>query len=81
MEGSHTLVLSRLIGESIVLAENIIVTVTRIQGPEKVRIGIEAPAHIKVRRSELLTADEWAEVLKAAKGELIQEPQVADEPK
>jgi carbon storage regulator len=47
------LVLSRKVGEQIVVGNNVIITVTRIQG-DKVRIGVEAPANIPVHRSEVL---------------------------
>lgn len=47
------LVLSRKVGEEIVIGDNIKITIVRIQG-DKVRIGIEAPDDVKVYRSELL---------------------------
>lgn len=46
------LVLSRKVGESIVLDGGIRVTVTQVQG-NRVRIGIEAPLAVGVRRAEL----------------------------
>ena len=49
------LVLSRLKGEKIVIADNIVLTVVEIRGG-KVRIGIEAPADVKVDREEVRKA-------------------------
>jgi carbon storage regulator CsrA len=46
------LVLSRKESESVIINENIIVTILRIAGGG-VRIGIEAPREIPVRREEL----------------------------
>jgi carbon storage regulator len=46
------LVLSRRESESLIIDENIIVTVVRIAGGG-VRIGIEAPREIAIRREEL----------------------------
>jgi carbon storage regulator len=47
------LVLSRRAGESIVLGEDITITVLEVRG-EVVRVGIDAPRSLKVHRSELL---------------------------
>ena len=46
------LVLSRKIGERILIGDNIAVTVVRITG-NGVRIGIEAPSNVAVIRQEL----------------------------
>jgi len=46
------LVLSRKESESIVINENIVVTIIRVAGGG-VRIGIEAPREIRIRREEL----------------------------
>jgi carbon storage regulator len=46
------LVLSRKESESVIINENIVVTILRIAGGG-VRIGIEAPREIPVRREEL----------------------------
>lgn len=46
------LVLSRKIGQSIVIGEKITVTVVAVKG-NRVRLGIEAPEQIGVFRSEL----------------------------
>ena len=47
------LVLTRRIGEEIVMDGNIRVTVVAIEGG-KIRLGITAPASVQVMRSELL---------------------------
>jgi carbon storage regulator len=49
------LVLSRKKSETIVIGENIIVTVVDIRG-DKVRLGIEAPRDIPVHRREVYEA-------------------------
>ncbi len=46
------LILSRRESESVHLGDDIVLTIVRVSG-EKVRIGIEAPPHIKVLRNEL----------------------------
>lgn len=47
------LVISRKAGESIVISENIRITVVSL-GSDKVALGIEAPKDIKVVRKELM---------------------------
>ena len=46
------LVLSRKKNESIVVDENIVITVVEIRG-DKVRLGIQAPREISIHRSEV----------------------------
>ena len=46
------LVLTRRPGESVVIADNIKITVVSV-GPGRVKIGIEAPAHVRVDRQEI----------------------------
>ena len=46
------LVLSRKRNESIVIDENIVITVVEVRG-DKVRLGIEAPREVPVHRSEV----------------------------
>lgn len=46
------LVLSRRVGESIVLGDDVVVTVTRVAG-NRVAIGVEAPSNVRVLRGEL----------------------------
>jgi carbon storage regulator len=47
------LVLSRKVNEKIVIDGGIVVTVVKIEGGQ-VRLGIEAPGHVKVFREEIL---------------------------
>ncbi len=47
------LVLSRRAGESVVLGEDITITVLEVRG-DVVRVGIDAPRSLKVHRAELL---------------------------
>ncbi len=56
------LVLSRKLNESIVINENVVVTVLRVQG-DTVRLGIDAPLEIPVHRQELYEKMQSQEVL------------------
>lgn len=47
--------LSRQRGESVMIGDNIIVTIVDIRG-DKVRLGIEAPSEIPVHRQEVYEA-------------------------
>ena len=49
------LVLSRRTDESIILGDDIVITVVAVQG-DKVRLGIEAPKTIPVHRMEIYEA-------------------------
>lgn len=49
------LVLSRKKNESIIIDDNIVITVVEIRG-DKVRLGIEAPREIPIHRSEIHAA-------------------------
>ncbi|MFO1092316.1 MAG: carbon storage regulator CsrA [Planctomycetaceae bacterium] len=49
------LVLSRHRDESIIINDNIVVTIVDIRG-DKVRLGIQAPANIPVHRQEIYDA-------------------------
>lgn len=49
------LVLSRQRDESIIIGEDIVITIVDIRG-EKVRLGISAPAHVPVHRKEVFEA-------------------------
>ena len=49
------LVLSRKKNESIVINDDVVITVVEIRG-DKVRLGIQAPRHIPVHRREVLDA-------------------------
>ncbi|MCD6551755.1 carbon storage regulator CsrA [Thermotoga sp.] len=46
------LVLTRKVGEKIVIGDEIVITVLKIEG-NSVKIGIEAPEHVKILREEL----------------------------
>jgi carbon storage regulator CsrA len=56
MEEPVMLVLSRKIGECVVIGDNVTVRVLEVRG-NKIRVGIEAPAETKVLREEL--CQEW----------------------
>ncbi len=62
------LVLSRKQNERIRVGESVVVTVVRVNG-DKVRIGIEAPAEMRVLRDEL-EVDAVGEVQQDSSGEL-----------
>ena len=47
------LVLSRRVGESIVIGDDVVITILEFRG-DVVRIGVDAPRSIQVRRQELL---------------------------
>jgi carbon storage regulator len=52
------LVLSRRDGEQILVGDNVVIKVLGVsQG--RVKVGIEAPRDVSVRRSELLTSDKF----------------------
>ena len=46
------LILTRKVGETIVINDNIRVTVLQVKG-NQIRIGVEAPADVAVHRSEI----------------------------
>lgn len=50
------LVLSRKVGEKLVIGDGIVITVSRVAG-QRVSIGIEAPPHVRVVRGELQPYD------------------------
>lgn len=49
------LVLSRHRDESIIIGDDIVITIVDIRG-DKVRLGINAPAHVSVHREEVYEA-------------------------
>jgi carbon storage regulator len=53
-EGLGMLVLTRRIGEKIVIDGDIVVTITAVQG-QRVRVGISAPPFVPVDRQEVHT--------------------------
>jgi carbon storage regulator len=50
------LVLSRKVGERLVIDNNIVVTVLSVRGG-RIRVGIEAPDGVSIKRQELLLND------------------------
>jgi carbon storage regulator len=61
------LVLTRNVGEKIIIGDNIQVTVVAVKG-NKVRIGVEAPQHVRVDRQEVsVRREQFAEPAKAAR--------------
>ncbi|MFT9849593.1 carbon storage regulator CsrA [Aneurinibacillus sp. REN35] len=49
------LVLTRKVGQSIVIADDIIVKIVGIDG-DQIKLGIEAPHHIEIHRQEIYQA-------------------------
>jgi len=64
------LVLSRKVGESIVIDDRITVTITEISG-HKVRIGISAPPVVRVDREEIHQRLNGSFAANEEKGELV----------
>ena len=58
------LVLTRKVGEQIVIDDNVVVTIISIDG-NKVRLGIQAPPSVRVDRQEVhqRRASEWSSEL------------------
>ncbi len=54
------LVLSRKVGERIIIADSIVLTVLESYG-NRVRLGITAPASVDIKREELLSSNRSAE--------------------
>ncbi len=61
------LVLSRQRDESIIIGDNIVITVVDIRG-DKVRLGVQAPSEIPVHRKEVYEAILREKEREAAKG-------------
>ncbi|MFM9965910.1 MAG: carbon storage regulator CsrA [Planctomycetaceae bacterium] len=59
------LVLSRKPNESIVINDQIVVTVIEVRG-DKVRLGIQAPRDVPIHRSEVLAAIQRAQKVGAS---------------
>lgn len=59
------LVLSRKLGEKIVIGENIVVTVVKIDR-NQIRLGIEAPLDVPVYREEIAPATQATRVRETA---------------
>jgi len=54
-KGSRVLVLTRRAEESIMIGDDVVVTVLEVRG-DQVRIGIEAPRDVEVHRQEVFDA-------------------------
>ncbi|HLN28133.1 MAG TPA: carbon storage regulator [Gemmataceae bacterium] len=65
------LVLSRKPGEKLVIGSGVTVTVLEVQG-NRVRVGIDAPAHIRILREELAC---WQEPAEGRDGQLDPTPE------
>lgn len=65
------LVLSRRVGERLVIAGDIVVTVIEVRG-EGVRLGIDAPRSVRVHRAEVLEAVRSANAEAAAADDTTQ---------
>lgn len=70
------LVLSRQRDESIIIDDNIVITIVDIRG-DKVRLGINAPKHIPVHRQEVYDAIQRE---RAAEAKAETEPAATDSP-
>jgi carbon storage regulator len=66
------LVLSRQRDESIIIGDNIVITIVDIRG-DKVRLGIEAPKEVSVHRQEVYDA------IQRERNQSEAEPKAADE--
>lgn len=62
------LVLSRRVGERLVIGDNIVITVIDVRS-DGVRIGIDAPREVRVNRAEVLEAVQQANVEAAQSGD------------
>lgn len=81
------LVLTRKVGEKILIGDDIVVTVLDVRG-EGIKIGIEAPRGVKIQRQEVLEAVSEANVQAAASADASAEDRLraflapnADEPR
>ena len=67
------LVLSRKVGQKILIGDNISVTVVRV-GQGGVRLGVEAPEEMEVVREELKAADHERSGRKASRNSRLRAP-------
>jgi carbon storage regulator len=52
-EGVAMLILSRKVGEEILIGDHIVVTITQVDRGGQVRVGIKAPPEMRIDRPEL----------------------------
>jgi carbon storage regulator len=71
MEGSIMLVLSRKVGESIVISGSIRITVVQSARNGRIRLGIEAPPEVIVLREELTKSCSKSSPSKNGKAEAL----------
>jgi len=64
------LVLSRKVGEKILVGDNIVITIVRVQG-DKVRVGVDAPDEISIVREEIAGTDAAVPQAEAAEAEAL----------
>ncbi len=56
------LILTRRVGETLVIGENVKLTVLSVKG-NQIRLGVEAPKSVSIQRSELSTDNEQKDKL------------------
>jgi carbon storage regulator len=66
------LVLSRRVGESVMIGEDVVVTVLEVRG-DVVRIGVKAPREVQVHREEV-----WVELREANRAAASPSPDAVD---
>ena len=74
------LVLSRRVNETIIINDNIVITVVDIRG-DKVRLGIDAPKDVSVHRREVFDAIRRGEVRDSTPKSSPTEPKEEEEEK
>lgn len=48
------LILTRRVGERLMIGDDIVIKIIRIDGSSQVRIGIDAPSHVRIVREEIM---------------------------